>query len=50
MEILPERSSFAKPIKTPSEDVFKAMKESTGNKEMSTTMVLGKNAYKFIER
>ena len=37
---LPERSSFAKPIKTPSEDVFKAMKESTGNKEMSTTMVL----------
>jgi len=37
---LPERSSFAKPIKTPSEDIFKAMKESTGNKEMSTTMVL----------
>ena len=37
---LPERSSFAKPIKTPSEDVFKAMKETTGNKEMSTTMVL----------
>ena len=37
---LPERSSFAKPIKTPSEDVFKAMKESTGKKEMSTTMVL----------
>jgi len=37
---LPERSSFAKPIKTPSEDIFKAMKESTGEKEMSTTMVL----------
>ena len=37
---LPERSSFAKPIKTPSEDIFKAMKESTGNKKMSTTMVL----------
>ena len=37
---LPERSSFAKSIKTPSEDIFKAMKESTGNKEMSTTMVL----------
>jgi len=37
---LPERSSFAKPIKTPSEDIFKAMKESTNNKEMSTTMVL----------
>jgi len=37
---LPERSSFAKPIKTPSEDIFKSMKESTGKKEMSTTMVL----------
>ncbi len=37
---LPERSSFAKPIKTPSDDLFKNMKESTGTKEMSTTMVL----------
>ena len=37
---LPERSSFAKQIKTPPDDIFKAMKESTGNKEMSTTMVL----------
>ena len=37
---LPERSSFAKSIKTPSEDIFKTMKESTGKKEMSTTMVL----------
>ena len=37
---LPERSSFAKSIKTPSEDIFKAMKESSGSKEMSTTMVL----------
>ena len=37
---LPERSSFAKPIKTPPEDIFKVMKESTGKKEMSTTMVL----------
>ena len=37
---LPERSSFAKPIKTPSEDIFKALKESSGEKEMSTTMVL----------
>ncbi len=37
---LPERSSFAKPIKTPPEDIFKAMKESTGSKELSTTMVL----------
>ena len=37
---LPERSSFSKAIKTPSEDIFKTMKESTGEKEMSTTMVL----------
>ncbi len=37
---LPERSSFSKPIKTPAEDIFKNMKESTGSKEMSTTMVL----------
>jgi pyruvate dehydrogenase E1 component len=37
---LPERSSFAKPIKTPTADIFSAMKESTGKKEMSTTMVL----------
>jgi len=37
---LPERSSFAKPIKTPPEDIFRSMKESTGKKEMSTTMVL----------
>ncbi len=37
---LPERSSFAKAIKTPPEDVFSAMKDSTGKKEMSTTMIL----------
>ena len=37
---LPERSSFAKSIKTPSADIFSAMKESTGKKEMSTTMIL----------
>jgi len=37
---LPERSSFAKPIKTPSKDIFNSMKESTGKKEMSTTMIL----------
>ena len=37
---LPERSSFAKSIKTPSDDIFKMMKNSTENKEMSTTMVL----------
>jgi len=37
---LPERSSFAKPIKTPSLDIFSAMKKSTEEKEMSTTMVL----------
>jgi len=37
---LPERSSFAKAIKTPSPDIFSSMKESTGKKEMSTTMIL----------
>ncbi len=37
---LPERTSFAKPIKTPSVDIFSAMKKSTGEKEMSTTMIL----------
>jgi len=37
---LPERSSFAKGIKTPPIDIFKTMKESTGKKEMSTTMIL----------
>ena len=37
---LPERSSFAKSIKAPSVDIFSAMKESTGKKEMSTTMIL----------
>ncbi len=37
---LPERSSFAKSIKTPPPDIFSTMKESTGEKEMSTTMIL----------
>ena len=37
---LPERSSFAKAIRTPPQDIFAKMKESTGDKEMSTTMVL----------
>ncbi len=37
---LPERSSFAKAIKTPPQDIFGKMKESTGDKEMSTTMIL----------
>ena len=35
---IPERSSFSKPIKTPSNDIFDFMKKSTGEKEMSTTM------------
>ena len=47
---LPERSSFAKPIKTPAVDIFNAMKESTGKKEMSTTMVLVRMLNKFIKR
>ncbi len=37
---LPERSSYAKPIKAPPMDIFSTMKESTGTKEMSTTMIL----------
>ncbi len=37
---VPERSSFAKAIKTPPPDIFAKMKQSTGEKEMSTTMVL----------
>ncbi len=37
---LPERSSFAKAIKTPPADIFETMKKSTGDKEMSTTMIL----------
>jgi len=37
---LPERSSFAKAIKTPSSDIFATMMESTKGKEMSTTMIL----------
>jgi len=37
---LPERTSFAKVIKTPPADIFSSMKESTGKKEMSTTMIL----------
>ena len=37
---IPERSSFSKPIKTPSNDIFDFMKKSTDQKEMSTTMAL----------
>ena len=37
---LPERSTFAKPIKAPSKDIFDFMKVSTGEKEMSTTCLL----------
>jgi len=37
---LPERSSFAKAIKSPSAEIFNFMKESTGKKELSTTMIL----------
>ena len=37
---LPERSTFAKPIKAPPEDIFDVMKKSTGEKTMSTTMAL----------
>jgi len=37
---LPERSSFAKPIKKPSKDIFENMIKSSGDREMSTTMAL----------
>jgi pyruvate dehydrogenase E1 component len=37
---IPERTSYSKPIKTPSKDIFDFMTKSTGEKEMSTTMVL----------
>ncbi len=37
---IPERTSYSKPIKTPSKDIFDLMKKSTGEKEMSTTMAL----------
>jgi pyruvate dehydrogenase E1 component len=37
---LPERTTYAKPVKAPSKDIFDFMKVSTGEKEMSTTMAL----------
>ena len=37
---LPKRSSFAKPIKKPSKDIFENMLKSSGDREMSTTMAL----------
>jgi len=37
---LPERTSYAKPIKKPSRDIFENMLKSSGNREMSTTMAL----------
>ena len=37
---IPERSSFAKQIKTPPKDIFEPFMKSTGAKEMSTTMAL----------
>ena len=37
---LPERSSFAKPIKKPKSDIFENMLKSSGDREMSTTMAL----------
>jgi len=37
---IPERTTFAKSVKTPPADIFKSFMESTGEKEMSTTMVL----------
>jgi len=37
---LPERSSFAKSIKKPANDIFESMLKSSGDREMSTTMAL----------
>jgi pyruvate dehydrogenase E1 component len=37
---IPERTSFSKSIKAPPKNIFDNMKESTGEKEMSTTMAL----------
>ena len=37
---LPERTSYAKPIKKPSKDIFENMLKSSGDREMSTTMAL----------
>ncbi len=37
---LPERSSYAKPIKKPGKDIFENMMKSSGSREMSTTMSL----------
>jgi len=37
---IPERTTFAKSIKTPPVDIFESFMKSTGEKEMSTTMVL----------
>ncbi len=37
---VPERTTFSKPIKTPPLNIFENFMKSTGDKEMSTTMVL----------
>jgi len=37
---IPERSTFATPIKAPPKDIFESFMKSTGDKEMSTTMAL----------
>jgi len=37
---IPERTTYSKPIKAPQKDIFDFLKESTGKKEMSTTMAL----------
>ena len=37
---LPERTSYAEPIKKPAKDIFENMLKSSGDREMSTTMAL----------
>ena len=47
---LPERSSFAKPIKKPSKDIFENMLKSSEGREMSTTMALVRMLTSLLER
>ena len=47
---IPERTTYAKPIKAPPKDIFDNMKVSTGKKEMSTTMALVRMLNKSLKR
>ena len=47
---IPERTTFAKSIKTPPADIFENFMKSTGEKEMSTTMVLVRMLANLLKR